>query len=202
MTVKELIKGFIVEHISPEELEALNLRILKYAGPTTNKPKSKATISNIHPNKTKYDICLDTVISDGPLFYPNIAVSNGIISDEIDGVFFNGCADLVIQARRIEYRRREYDSLKFPVDHLRKDYIDLFCLRISVMAYLLEMQDVKIGKLYVLLSNNYIEVPYKKWEVQLMLKYYRIQSVNNYAQKKTSNLSSVSSVSNTPVGIS
>ena len=202
MTAKEFVKGFIVERMTPEELEALNLRVLKLEGPKINKPKEKIPISNIHPNKTKYEICLDSAISEGPFFYPNIVVSNDLISDIIDGVFFNGCADLVIRVNRWEYLYHAEENLKFPVDHLRKDVLDLFCLRLSVLAYLLEKLNVKIGKLYVLLYRSCVEVPYKKWEVQLMFKYYKIQSINNYAVKNTSSLSSVSSVSNTTVGMS
>lgn len=235
MDVREFVKGFIPEsdsplyvkilkHYFPEFMQTIRYKDVKLQDiekhmtleqftlfssivlQCANKPPQKRLASSIHPtNKTKYEISLNSVISDGPMFYPNIEVSNELISDTIEGVFFNGCADLIIHSKKYKYKglpTGEEEDLKFPVDHFQKNWLHLNCLRISVMAYLLELKGVKIGKLYIILPNTHVEVPYKKWEVLLMFKYYKIQSKNDYSQKYTISSSSDSSTSNTPVGIS
>lgn len=77
----------------------------------------------------------------------------------------------------IAYARKSHfghvRTLQFPLDHLANNKISFFSLNASSMAIIFEHHGYKINQLIVVYNNETTILPYKKWEVQLMSKYFK-----------------------------
>lgn len=108
--------------------------------------------------------------------YPHALVMTNEM--EVDVLYFNPKISLLYKNKwgHIEF-------MKFPIDHMLHSDLSLIAIDTGITAYILENKGFKIGKLISVQGKQVTELPYKKWEIDQMIKYYHTMKDIDYSKR-------------------
>ncbi|MCC6818576.1 MAG: hypothetical protein IT245_06785 [Bacteroidia bacterium] len=178
-----------VSELQNEDMSEAN-KIIDTRNALINHLKSLQVLN--HPI-TKKEYRLSSSLADNSYIYSGLNITQGIpivneniVLEDIFIFFNNGKLDIVYYSDKITKQRKsflsEYEKMKFPLDCFEASEFNKIVFILSVYAYALENNGYKIGSL-ISSGPKQVIVSYKRWEVCLMLKYYKWQHCNSYQKK-------------------
>jgi len=80
---------------------------------------------------------------------------------------------------------KRFEFMKFPIDHMIHGYPTKMALHSTLCAMALNTFApwLKIGKILDISPNIVVELPFKQWEVDQMLKYYHVMKDTDYSKR-------------------
>lgn len=173
----------LIEKIDKDEFNAIVEKYCQgYINRAINNKYNKAIAINYEDNVRHYVSGKDykTIRSnqyEGTGFYPLININTKIRELELttESVAFidDHFVDLIKYEHYSQHKSTSKSCFRFPVDHLMFSRYNKTMLSLSVDAYVFEKEGYTVRSMSKIVLDRPHAVVFKKWEVEMMIKYYK-----------------------------